>query len=388
MSFSTRKFFEPLPDFAGATWNVTSADAPLAPEPEAPPEPAAPADPAPVEPPKAPEPPPAPATPAAAESAPEAPNAPAPVTPSTEPPPASPVSDQAPTPPPPVKWEDTIKDISITDLLKAKGLDDFAINALDYYTKEGDMSPYLEAKSVDFSKMSDEQIMMYDLQKQHKELTTDELNLLFEDAVLDKYKLDPEVYDVTANTTKAAQLRLKLDAKEKRDKFIESQKAFKAPERSGKSEMDKLNDEHEAWQAEQTKKHNEFVEFVNKDDNSKNLIQNKKVVLGEGDEAFNFEVADPQAIVKSAYTNDFLNSFKDKEGKARLDEWNRVVNYAYNRKAVEKALIDHGKTLGKVEAFKEKTNAIEHESTATGGKENLTPAQALAKQGRVSGGRE
>lgn len=62
-------------------------------------------------------------------------------------------------------WKKEVKKLSKADVLKELGLDEFAVGMVDYYQKEGNVTPYLEVKTVDYSKMTSEQLLEMQLKK-------------------------------------------------------------------------------------------------------------------------------------------------------------------------------------------------------------------------------
>jgi len=70
--------------------------------------------------------------------------------------------------------------------------DDFIKGAVEYYEKTGDLTPYLQAKTVDFSTMDDAAIMRRNLREQYPDVSEKAFDRLFQQQVVDKFKLDPE----------------------------------------------------------------------------------------------------------------------------------------------------------------------------------------------------
>ena len=67
----------------------------------------------------------------------------------------------------PPTWQQSLKGVDKYEALKELGYDDFTLNMLKYKDTAGDFTPYLAAKTVDYTKMSPEQLFKQDLAKQN-----------------------------------------------------------------------------------------------------------------------------------------------------------------------------------------------------------------------------
>lgn len=279
---------------------------------------------------------------------------------------------------PQVNWKDELKKADKWEVLKELGLDEFEIDLLKYKEATGDLTPYLEAKTVDYSKMTDEQIMRHDLSKQYKSLSDEELELLYESKVNEQYKLDAEVHGDAA--AKLGRALLKVEADKIRQREIDEQKKFKAPEKP-------VDDTAQRQQQEQEAKYAEYKEYVNDNKETKALLKDKRLVYGSGESAFNYNVEKPESLVETALNPNLLFSdLVDKNGNADLVKVYKAKAYIANMDKVEQLLIEHGKTLGEKKSFEGLQNPSVKQAAPVVPDTDMTPAQALAKMGRVSGG--
>lgn len=277
-------------------------------------------------------------------------------------------------------WKDEIRSVDKKEVLNELGIDTFMQDAIDYYQKTGDVTPYLEAKTVDFSKMSDEAIMKYDLRQQYKSLSDEEFNLLYEEEVQDKYRLNRELHEVDSAAARTGLVKLKVDAEKARQANMQRQQSFKAPEKV-------IDPSIAANQKQQEIDIQNFQNTVKTSGVTKSLTQNKKVVLGEGENAYNFVIEQPQALIDAAINTPSIRDFIAKEGSAGLENFYAVTNYAINRKAVEAGLIEHGIQLGKIQAHKERANAEAPDAKGAIIAAIKNPATALATGGKLVPGR-
>lgn len=222
--------------------------------------------------------------------------------------------------------------------------DDFIKNVVEFYEKTGDITPYLQAKLVDFNAMSDEDIMRRELREQYPEVSDKAFEKLFKQQVVDKYKLDAEVFE--EDDTELGKELLKSEAAKLRAKYQEWQSGFKAPEPQPDNSA-----------AEMQRMLQEFEQTVKENDLTKSLLNDKRIAIKTADGEFAFEVADPNALVDMTIDNNkFFEQFAAGEDKLDYDKWYKTVAYAQNPELLEKSLINYGKTLGREEITKELKN--------------------------------
>lgn len=221
--------------------------------------------------------------------------------------------------------------------------DDFIKGAVEFYEKTGDLTPYLQAKTVDFTKLSDEDILRRNLREQYSELSDGAFERLYKQQVVDKYKLDPDEW-----SEEDAQLErelMKVEASKLRSKYQDWQQGFKAPEPEP-TDADKLV-------AEQMQR---FEQDVKENALTKSLMENKKISMKTQDGEFNYEV-EPSQLLEMTLDNDrFFAQFANEKGELDYDRWYKVAAYSSNPEQFERSLINFGKTLGRQEIAKEIKN--------------------------------
>lgn len=220
--------------------------------------------------------------------------------------------------------------------------DDFIKGVVEFYEKTGDITPYLQAKTVDFNSMSDEEIMRRDLREQYSELSDKAFEKLFKTEVVDKYKLDADEWG--EDEAEYGRELLKLQASKTRDKYLEWQRNFQAPE---PVQVEDNTDEVLK----------QFEESVRSNEITRQILDAKKISIQAGDDAFQFEVPNADALVDMTIDNDkFFSQFAIEPGKLDYNKWYKTVAYSQNPELFEKALINFGKTLGRSEVTKELKN--------------------------------
>ena len=220
--------------------------------------------------------------------------------------------------------------------------DDFIKGVVEFYEKTGDITPYLQAKTVDFNSMSDEEIMRRELREQYSELSDKAFDKLFKQEVIDKFKLDADEWG--DDEAEYGRELLKIQASKSREKFIEWQRNFQAPPPAQVED----NTQELLQQFEQSVRSNELT---------RQILEAKKISIQAGDDSFQFEVPNADALVDMTIDNDkFFSQFAQEPGKLDYNKWYKTVAYSQNPELFEKALINFGKTLGRSEVTKELKN--------------------------------
>jgi len=228
----------------------------------------------------------------------------------------------------------------------AKEYDEFLQGLIDYYETTGDVTPYLEAKSVDYTKMSDLDIMRHEMRKQYPEVSDKNFERLFDREVIQKFQLDDERYG--EDEVELGKELLKTDARRKRQSLIENQAKFAIPEREDNSEK---------AQADAEAAREQWIQTVQSHPVTKDIIDNQRVVIDYNGDSFAYEIDNTDSVVEMTIDNSkFFQLFQSEEGQVDYDKWYRVLNYASDPQTFERSLINHGKNLGGKEVVKEIKN--------------------------------
>ena len=223
-----------------------------------------------------------------------------------------------------------------------KWKDDFIKKAVEYYEKTGDLTPYLQAKTVDFTQMTDEDILRRNLREQYADLSDKAFDRLYKQQVTDKYKLDVDEWG--EEDSQLGRELLKVEASKVRNQYMDWQKNFSAPE-------PEIQDDQTAQimaQFEQDVRNNEFT---------KSILEAKKIAIKSGEGEFNYEIPQADQLVDMTLNNDkFFGQFTDAQGKLDYAKWYKTAAYSQNPEMFEKSLINYGKTLGRSEVTKEIKN--------------------------------
>lgn len=281
----------------------------------------------------------------------------------------------------------------LADTLKAAGYDDAFIQFAEAY-KAGDTSRFAQAMATDYSKMPDLQVLQESLRRANPDATPEEMEVLMDSEINDKYKLNSEVYDPEGKDVKAAKTKMAIDARRARTALTLENEKLKLPTQNanGAAQAARASQE-QALQKAQT----ELLDHPY----TKSMLSGKKVSFGglsiTGQDGkvtnipdFSVEVEDPTEIQRIMTDPAVYQSYiTDEHGKIDGEALSQISAFTMNRKALVQAMINYGKMLGKEELIEEKSNppgsTSSRRNPGTDQPKNLKEAFAKGKHG-VAGG--
>lgn len=278
----------------------------------------------------------------------------------------------------------------LVDFLKEnKDLDPKVLGFVKHWkSNDGNVEPYLRALTTDFSKMSPEDVMKHQLQIQNPELDAKQLDRLYKLKVIDRYKLDSQLY--SEEEVEDGRVELAVDVKPIRAQLSEQQQNYLFPKPEPKTEVPNNTAQQQQQESEAA-----FRAAFTNDPYIKDIVANKKITIGEGTDAFSHEV-NADSIMKimldaDTWANKMLTKQQNPDGST---QW--VPNA--RKQALIGAILDdeegffrglatHYKSLGGQAAIAPIENAkppIAGEPAKAEVKE-ASPAAAAAKRGRLVG---
>lgn len=236
-------------------------------------------------------------------------------------------------------WKKALKSADKYEAFKELGLSDFTIGMIKYQEQTGDFTPYLEVKSVDYSKMDAKDLIKLDMKKQYPGMNDRALNFKYNKDLEEKYYLNRDDYPEDSDEAIYGQEQLRIDGEQKRKQFVEEQQKFKAPE--PQPDLDATNRE-----ADLQRQRASLGESVMNNAFTKNLQANKFITFGEGEESFNYPVEDVQSLVDTALSA-IVNSGHTDISKLDMEVFYKQLLLGKDMKAYEKAFADHIRNLDK-----------------------------------------
>jgi len=222
--------------------------------------------------------------------------------------------------------------------------DPFIEKAVQYYETYGTLQPFLRATEVDYTEMSDLEVLKVKFDTENSDLSPKAKQKLF-DKELERYDLD--AYDEEDKEVGEALLR--RDAQKLRKTFMEEQQQFLSNVQSPQASTGPSQEELAAQQEQSRKIISEGVSGVVKD----NIIK-----IGANGEGINYQIQDTNAVVDYAMdSNKFLSIFA-KDGSVDWDKWTKTVAFAQNPTQFISELIKHGKSLGRKAMESELKNVV------------------------------
>jgi hypothetical protein len=246
----------------------------------------------------------------------------------------------------PDKTQETTEESTAEEKLVAKYQfkDPFIEKAVQYYETYGTLQPFLRATEVDYTAMSDLEVLKEKFDTENSDLSPKARQKLF-DKELERYNLD--AYD--EEDQEVGQALLKRDAQRLRKTFIEEQQQFLNSVQSPQAQTGPSQEELAAQQEQSRKIISEGVSSVIKD----NIIK-----VGANGEGINYQIQDPNVVVDYAMdSNKFLSIFA-KDGSVDWDKWTKTVAFAQNPTQFISELIKHGKSLGRKAMESELKNVV------------------------------
>lgn len=253
---------------------------------------------------------------------------------------------------------------SLRDSEKTPYKDDFIKDAVEYYNKTGSLTPYLEATSLNFEEMTDEKIMRHNLKSQNPTLSDRAIERLYLRDIINKYSLDADRFD--EDEVELGKELLKADANKLRDSLVDEQKNFIQPE-------SKPEDNSEA-EAQQTA----FIESVNTNKTTRDLLENKRILVDYNDQSFSYEIENPEQLKDMALdSSKFFGLFQDEKGTIDFDKWYKVASYALDPETYNQSLISHGVGLGQEKVVKDLKNPSKVTKSSPQYKEPATAVEGI-----------
>lgn len=278
-------------------------------------------------------------------------------------------------------WKQELKNVDPVDVLKELGYDDKMVGFFNKWRTDGNIADYIRAVSVDYSTMSPEQLMKHQLAQEYPEFSPEDLEELYQAKVVDNYKLNPDTYSEAE--VKRGKLLLTADAKKIREGLTAKQQEYVLSAKPPTATVDNSAQQREA---EMNEARDRYTRSLTGNQFTKDLLTNRKLVLGTGDNAFNYEIADPNSLVNILQNPEqYARHVFQEDGTPLVDKQLFIAAAAIDHIGLVNSLIAHGKSLG----AKQVAESLENTKKQTGelsGTDNtpLTPAQALARSGVVT----
>jgi len=239
-------------------------------------------------------------------------------------------------------YEDVVE---VMEALEKSSQNQFAneqIENLNKYVAEGgDIMDFLTTQLTDYESMSDEQLIKSMWSINEKDLTPEEIDLLYRDT----YKLDEEQW--TSTEVKLANIKLKREAKSAKEELLKLQSQNAIP-KSVKSN-----------QEEQAARELANKEWIKKVETSARKLKTVDVQVSEQGEKFSYKI--PEETVKSVRKNNkdlskFWSRYINEDGSEDMDALNRDMAILNDFDNIVRAVYSQARSVGKETVVKDLKN--------------------------------
>lgn len=274
---------------------------------------------------------------------------------------------------------------------KLKGFDkiDFFSNLIDEWQNKGNLKEYLRELTTDYEKMPPEEVMKHQLREEYPKASEAALSALFKKKVVQAYNLDSEDESEVAEGT----VLLEAEADKYRDTLLAKQKTKLFPD---VPEQEIVDPQIEAKQAQQ--EFDSYKSTVLNNDFSKDVFDNKRIVIGKGKSAFNYPI-EPDVIQgimfdDNKWLSTQFNTEQQSDGSLKIispKTENQILTaaFAMNPEKFLKDYAKHYESLGSEKTVESIDNAKQKNQPYFSQTESKpkSAAEAMAKSGKlVTGG--
>ena len=239
-------------------------------------------------------------------------------------------------------------------------------NLNNYVANGGDIMDFLTTQLTDYESMSDEQLVKSVWSMNEKDLTRDEVDMLFEDS----YKLNEEQW--TDREVKLAKIRLKRDAKSAKEELLKLQKQNSIPK--------SVTDNKEQLEAQEKAQ----KEWVKKVEVSARQLKSIDVDVNEQGDKFSYQV--PEDTVKTVRKsnrdlNKFWSRYINEDGTEDMASLNRDMAILNDFDNIIRAVYSQARSTGKETVVKDLKNpSYTPESKPKTTEQKLTIQEQIAQQ--------
>lgn len=214
--------------------------------------------------------------------------------------------------------------------------DEFLQKVIDKYQADGNLEDFFKAYSVDYDKLSDEEIIKRDFFAKNSDLSQKAVNKLWEKE-LAKYKLDPDEND--EDEIEIATAMMKREATKLRESGKEYQKQYIQPQKTAqKASVEDL------------------VKTVHAMPEAQGIKARKSISFNIGDSVINYGIEDVDDALTLMADEEKFGALFLENGRPNVEKWVRMVEFAKNEDRIIKTAYDQGKAAGMKELEKEIKN--------------------------------
>lgn len=281
---------------------------------------------------------------------------------------------------PQYNWKEEIKKLDAKEVLKELGVNEFAIEIDEHIAKGGKPIDYFNARAIDYNAISDETLLKNGLKKQYNTEDTKLIDILY----ARKYGV---LEDATEEDKMIAELQVKSEANEIRQKAISEQQKYKIPD----GVIPQTDEAYAQWkqsQQERSQRIEQVSSYYVNHEATKSLHESKRVTinLGEGVKPYNFNIDKPELITK-AFTDGgetWKKLTHTATGEPDVAKQQLIALFSINPQKFVQSIFNYGKGMGvRKELLEEGQNAQRPQAKVINADPNAKPTY---KTGTYAGG--
>lgn len=284
-------------------------------------------------------------------------------------------------PPAPQDWKEVLKQQpDKKEVLKALGLDDKLVGFIDHYTNGGNVKEYLENLTVDYKAMPAEEVMRRHLRAENPELGQEDFEEYCRMEITEKYKQDPDMF--SEQEVKRGKILLSTAAKTPRAQLEASQQKylFDAP----KANADPRLTEYQQKEQQQRENLSSYKNIVAENPSTKAFVANSKITVGEGENAFDYNVQSPQDVVDLLYDGPkWASKMTNPDGTPNIAKQLLIAAIVNDDSSFLTAYASHVKKQA-ISSITPADDSTHNPAKSGGGPKD--PAAEMAKSGRIVSG--
>ena len=245
--------------------------------------------------------------------------------------------------------------------------------------KEGKLGDYVKELSTDYQKMSAEEVMRHQLRQEYPKATDKQFKALYDSEIVERYKLDSDIYSETEVENGIALLEAKAD--KYRDTLSENQQKYLLPEKP--TPIVDNSPKPEELQRQQIEA---YRKELSENPYTKDIIANKKITIGEGDEKFSYPVEASELLDVLTDPAKWVETMYDKDGEhfvPKVEHQLMVAAFSQDSKKFLSEYAKHLKSLGGKQVADKIDNASAPDKSTSAKSDQLptSAASAMAKSG-------
>lgn len=278
---------------------------------------------------------------------------------------------------PQYNWKEEIKKVDRNELVKELDLDPFVLELNQHIKGGGSAIDYLNARSIDYTKVADDSLLKSDLRKEYPTLSPSQIDIMF------KRRYDvPE--DATDEDREFYTAQLQADAYKSRQSKIAEQQKFKVPDAITPTK----DEAYEQWKQNretQSQSIGALNEFYDNHEATKKLNESKRVAisLGEGVAPFNFTVDKPELITQ-VFTDGgkiWHKLTSTQTGEPDVQKQQLISLFTFNPQKFIQDIFKYGQSYGRKELVTEGQNAQRPQARIANIEGAATPTYKVGKFG-------